>query len=69
MQSEITVRNEVSQKEKDATGYHLHVGYGTDEPACETETDSQGTDFSQWGEGAGDGWTGSLGLMNANYPI
>ena len=52
--------------------YIWNLKYDTNEPIYETETDSrtQRTDF--WlpkGSGVGEGWTGSLGLVDANYYI
>ena len=42
--------------------------YGRNEPVYKTETDSQRTDFWLL-KGEGMGWTGSLGLVDANYCI
>ena len=47
--------------------YMWNLKYGTNEPICKTETDSQ-TCVCQ-GRGGGNSWTGNLGLVNANYYI
>ena len=47
-----------------------NLKYGTNEPTYKTETDPQiwRTDLRLTkGRGGGEGWTGSLGLVNANY--
>ena len=49
-----------------------NLKFNTNEPIYETETKSetQKTDCGcQGGEGVREGWTGSLGLVNANYCI
>ena len=44
-----------------------NLKYGTDEPIYKTETDSQTqrADMIAEERGTGEGWTGSLGLVNA----
>ena len=47
-----------------------YLKYGTNEPICKTDSQTWRTDlFCQGGGGEGVGWTGSLGLINANYYI
>ena len=48
-----------------------NLKYGTNEPICKTETDSQTQriDLVAKGEGEGVGWTLSLGLVDVNYYI
>ena len=41
----------------------------TNELICETETDSQTSEWSPRGRGMREGWIGSLGLEDANYSI
>ena len=50
--------------------YVRNLKCGTNEPIYKTETVSQicRTDLCQWGR-EGVGWTGSLGLVGANYYI
>ena len=76
-QLEVLILSEVSEKEKDKyydITYMWNLKYGTDEPTCTTETASGREQTCGYrgggrrGEGEG-GWTGSLGLINANYPI
>ena len=46
--------------------------YSTNEPFCKTETDSETQRTELWfprGRGKEEAWTGSLGLVNANYCI
>ena len=46
--------------------------YATNEPLYETETDHRHRDQTcgcQGGGSMGEGWTGSLGLVDANYYI
>ena len=75
MQLEIIILSKVSQKEKRQILYDItymwNLKYGTNEPVYKTETD---TDIKNRlmvakGEGKGVGWTGSLGLVDANYCI
>ena len=50
--------------------YMWNLKYDTNELIYKTETDSQRTDL--WlprGRGMGEGWSGSLGLADANYYI
>ena len=73
MQLETIMLSEVSQKEKipyDVT-YMWNLKQGTDEPIYKTETDSQtwNSDLQSEGGGGGEGWTGALGLVNANNYI
>ena len=75
MQLEIIILSEVSQKEKRQILYDItsmwNLKYDTNEPICETETES-GTESRQVvakGEGAREGWIGSLGLADANWYI
>ena len=52
--------------------YMWNLKYGTNEPMYKTETDSQTWRIDLWlprGRGEGMGWTGSLGLVYANYSI
>ena len=47
-----------------------NLKYGTNEPLYETETDSQTQRTDLWlprGRGEEMGWTGTLGLVDANY--
>ena len=74
MQLEILMLSEVCQKEKDK--YHMtslwNIKYDKNEPIYKRETGSQTwrTDLClQRGRGLGEGWTGSLGLVDANYYI
>ena len=49
-----------------------NLKYDTDEPIYETETESGAYKTDLWlprGKELEDGWTGSLGLANANYYI
>ena len=48
-----------------------NLKYGTNEPIYKTETDSQtwNSDLQSEGGGGGEGWTGALGLVNANNYI
>ena len=49
-----------------------NLKYGTNEPIYRTETDSRdlkNTPVVAKGEEEGVGWTGSLGLVDANYYI
>ena len=49
-----------------------NLKYGTNEPVYKTETDAQTQRTDLWlprGTGEGVGWTGSLGLVDANYYI
>ena len=69
-----TKRNK-SERERqtlfDAT-YIWNLKYDTDEPIYETETESGTYKTDMWfprGKELEDGWTGSLGLANANYYI
>ena len=52
--------------------YMWNRKYDTNELIYETETDSQTQKTDLWlprGRGAGEGWSGSLGLADANYYI
>ena len=49
-----------------------NLKYGTNEHICQTETDSQKMRTDLWllmGRGMQEGWTGSLGLADANHYI
>ena len=46
-----------------------NLKYGTDEPVYKTETDSQTWSAGVAAKGAGVGWTGSLGFVDANHDI
>lgn len=47
--------------------YMCYLKYGTNEPVCRIETDSQTWRTGLWWpRGLGTGWTGSLGLVDAN---
>ena len=49
-----------------------NLNYGTNEPINKTETDSQAWRSDLWlprGRGEGGEWTGSSGLVDANYYI
>ena len=49
-----------------------NLNYGTNEPIYRTETDAQTERTDVWlpgGRRKGAGWTGSLGLVDANYYI
>lgn len=47
--------------------YMCYLKYGTNEPVCRIETDSQTKRTGLWlPRGLGTGWTGSLGLVDAN---
>ena len=70
---EILTLSEMSEKERqipyDIT-YMWNLKYGTNAPIFRTETLTLRTDL--WlskGRGEGVGWTGSLGLVDANYYI
>ena len=74
IQLEILILSEVSQTEKDK--YHVishmwDLKYGTNEPVYRTETDSDMENRTvvakPEGEGVEGGWTGSLGLIDANW--
>ena len=76
VQLEILILSEVSQRKdkipNDIT-YRWNLKYDTNEPFYRTETNSQ-TKTDLWlprgkGKGKGVGWTGSLGLIDANYYI
>ena len=52
--------------------YMWNRKYDTNELIYETETDSQTQKTDLWlprGRGVGEGWSGSLGLADANYYI
>ena len=71
MQLEIFILSEVRQRQIpcDIT-YMYNLKYDTNELIYKTEIDQQRTDL--WllrGNGKGVGWTGSLGLADANYYI
>ena len=75
MQLEIIILSKVSQKEKDKHLYHLYVEpkiWRKNEPIYKTETDSWAQKTGLWlprGRGEGVGWSGILGLLDANYYI
>ena len=73
IQLEILILSEVSHKKKDIPDitFMWDLKYGTNEPIYKTETDSQTqrTDFLPRVVGEGVGWSGSLGLVDANYYI
>ena len=48
-----------------------NLKYGTNEPIFKTEIDTQTQRTDLWlpEEGKGEGWTGSLGFVDANYYI
>ena len=76
MEVEIIILSEVSQKEKDkhhnGITYMQNLKYDTNELIYKTETDSKTqrqTCGCQGGEMEGEGWIGSLGLVDANYYI
>ena len=66
MELETLIHSEVSQKEKDNITYICNLIQGTNEPCHRKETHGLGeqTCGCQW---EGVGWTGSLGLIDANY--
>ena len=70
MQLEIIIRSKVkSERERQIlcdTSYIWNLKYDTNELLYKTETDSQ---TQRAGRKVGDGWSGSLGLANANYCI
>ena len=50
--------------------YMWNLKYDTNELIYKAETDSQTQKTELWlpmGQGEGEGWNGSLGLVNANY--
>ena len=52
--------------------YMWNLKYDTNELIYKTETDSQTQKTYLWlpvGQGEGEGWNGSLGLVNANYYV
>ena len=72
IQPEIIRPSEVSQKDR----YHVNgtyiwnLKYGANETIYKTETDLENRcDVAKRGREAGKGWTGSLGLVDANYYI
>ena len=72
MEPEISILNEVSQKEKDK--YHItyiwNLIYGTNKPFHRKETHGPGEQtLVAKGEGVGVGWTGNLELIDANSCI
>ena len=75
MQLEIIILSEASQKEKEK--YHniacmWNLKYDTNELTYKTETDSQTWRTGLWllrRKGLGEGWSGSLGLADANCYI
>ena len=75
MQLEIIILSEISQKEKEwyhiTIWYHLYAEFKIwHEPIYKTELIDLANKFvvaKGWGEG--EGWTGSLGLEDANYYI
>ena len=49
-----------------------NLKYGPNESVCKTETDPQARRIDLWllrGRGEGEGWTESLGVVDANYYI
>ena len=46
-----------------------NLNYATNEPIYKTEIDMENRLVLAKGEGEGAGWTGSLGLVDANYSI
>ena len=72
---EMIILSKISQKEKDK--YHTislicgieNLKEGTNEPSDKTETDSQTQRSNLWlpRQGAGEGCTGSSGLVDANH--
>ena len=71
MQPEIIILSEISQKENDNDiTYMWNFKYDTNEPICETETESQTkrTDLRLPRErGLGEGWRGKLGLADVSF--
>ena len=59
----------MSQKKTYDITYMCNLKYGTNEPIYKTETDSQRTGVVAKGQREGEGWTGSLGLVDANYYV
>ena len=72
MHLEICILREVSERERQIPYDITYMGkYSTNEPIYKTETDSYRTDLWLPGgrEEEGVEWTGSLGLIYANYYI
>ena len=73
MQLKIIILSEISQKEKDK--YHItymwNPKYGRNEPNYKTEQIHRRREQTcgYQGRGEGEAWTGSLGLVDANYYI
>ena len=71
MELEILILNEVSQKEKDkyhVISYIWNLIYGTNEPFHRKENHGHENRLVvAKREGEGVGWTGNLGLIEANY--
>ena len=74
-QLEILILSEVSQRERQIPyniTYMWALKYGRDEAMYRTETDSWTWRTDLWfpkGRGEGVGWTGSLGLVDANHYV
>ena len=69
MELKILILSEISQKEKDKYHMILHIWnliHGTNEKKT---MDLENRLVVAKAEGEGVGWTGSLGLINANYCI
>ena len=74
LQLESLIPNEISQKEKDKYHMmsHVELKYGANDPIYKMETDhrhGEQTWGCQVGREQGVGWTGSLGLVDANCYI
>ena len=75
MELEIFILSEVRKRKTNTWNditYTWNLKYGTNEPIYKTETDSQTWRTDLWlprGREEGVGWTGSLGLVDANYYI
>ena len=76
MQLEIITLNEVIQRKTNTKLHHLYsmwnLNYNTNNPIYETETESQTEKVDWWlprGRGVGEAWSGSLGLIDANWCI
>ena len=74
MELENVILSELSQKEKDKCYMISHIWnltYGTSDPVYRKKQTHglENTPVVPMGEGEGVGWTGSLGLVDANYCI
>ena len=74
MEPEILILSEVKSKRERQISYDItyvwNLKYGTNEPVCKTETDSQTQRTDSWlprGKREEMGWTGSLRLVDKNY--